>query len=352
MNTRYRLGSLLFFILLLSAATQLRAQSAPGRLLFYIDSIPVLDSLDPTENTLQSSEIAVFRHITSQDTISRLGFKNIDTLVFIITKAWQNRPDSVKQIPTLKKLAFKDRKFYADTNQAPYNGPFIEYYLNGARKTSGEIVKGQIEGYANVYYPDGSLMESHYYSHNIEDGMREEYFPNHVISRRGMMKEGELEGYWQEWYSTGKLKRELYFAHSVPHYPDEENVFYNTLQEAVNDIESHQYKPALRNLEDLKKANPDYADVHYHMGEALYHLKKYDKALESLNKALELEPLYTEAHVTRAYTNAAILQAAEAAGKPITDTTIRQQICGDLKAAREEGDHAYTSRMLMQQYCK
>lgn len=349
---KLNLLTLLPLALLLLCSATLHAQSPGSKTLFYIDSLPVTEDLDADDNTLLSSDIAVYRKITSKDTIAQLGIKDMDTVVFILTRAYQQRPDSLKRIPSLKKLLLKNERFYLDTTQAPYDGPFVEYYLNGTKKTFGNMVKGQIEGYANIYYPDGSLMESHYYQHNKEDGMREEYYPNGVIRRRGRFKEGFMEGYWQEWYSTGKLKREVYYLHSTPHFPDEENAFYDALNEAANDIRQQQYRPALQLLGDLKKAAPGYQEIYYYTGDALLQQKKYEKAIEAFNQALELEPLDAASHIKRAQANIALLEEAARKNKTLADAAARRQtICTDLQAARAAGIKDRSIRSLQQQYC-
>ncbi|WP_158559179.1 tetratricopeptide repeat protein [Deminuibacter soli] len=338
-------------ICLFCCSRDLHAQS--GKTLFYIDSTAIHpEDLDPTETTIQVADMAVFRRITAKDSLQQLGFPDVDTVMFIITKAWLSRPDSLRHIPTLKQLVLKNDHLYLDTLKQPYSGPFIEYYLNGAKKTFGDVVNGQIEGYANVFYPDGSLMESHYYSHNKEDGMREEYFPNGVIKRRGRFKDGEMEEYWQEWYSTGKLKREVYFLHSTPHFPDEENVFYDMLQEATAQIMNGDYRSAMRNLDELRKMNPDYAEVQYNTGDAQAHLKKYDKAIAAFSKALELEPMYKEAYQKRIECNIALLQEAAAKNKSLSDAAEHnKQICGDVQALMNMGDKSRKLNNLRTQYC-
>jgi tetratricopeptide (TPR) repeat protein len=330
----------------------LYAQEKNTGTLFYIDSVAIKEEMDPDDHVLLPEEIAVIRPITDKDSISRLGLAGADTVMYILTKAYRDRPDSVKQLPRLQQLILKNNRFYTDTTKAPYNGRFIDYYLNGAKKSFGNIINGQIEGYANVFYPDGSLMESHYYSHNNEDGMREEYYLNGVIKRRGKFTNGLMEGYWQEWYSTGKLKREVYFLHSRPNYPDAEYIFNDDLNAAAAAIRNGQYRNALDALQECHKINPEYDEVYLYMGMAYAGQKKYSKAIESFNRALSIEPMSKDAHLQRAYAYAAQLQEEQAKGKhslDIGETAAR--ICEDLKAAQQQGDKDARNRLLRKQYC-
>ncbi len=339
-------------ILLLLPALHLHAQHKAGTI-FYIDSTAIREDMDPDDHVLLPEEIALFKTITHKDSLQQLGLANeTDTVYFIITKAYLQRPDSVKHIPSLLRLLVRNNRFYTDTTKAPYTGPFIDYYLNGAKKTFGDIVNGQIEGYANVYYPDGSLMESHYYNHNNEDGMREEYYPSGVIKRRGKFSNGLMEGYWQEWYSTGKLKREIYYLHSRPNFPDAENIFNEDLQLAANAIRNGQYRGGLEALAECNKINPEYDEVYLYMGMAYAGQKHYAKAIEAYNRALSIEPLNKDAYLQRAYMNIAQLEEERKKGKQPADVAgMLEKICQDLRAAQQQGDKDSRNRLLRRQYC-
>jgi hypothetical protein len=53
----------------------------------------------------------------------------VDGLVYVFTKEYRQRPDSIKRIPTLKQLEMVGGVW--TRNGAPYHGPYIDYYNSG-----------------------------------------------------------------------------------------------------------------------------------------------------------------------------------------------------------------------------
>lgn len=62
----------------------------------------------------------------------------------------------------------------------------------------------------------------------------------------------------------------------------------------INDGKANE---ALYYLQIAAKNNPDYADIHNYTGAALSLLGRYDEAVKSFIKSIELNPKYIEAHV-------------------------------------------------------
>lgn len=327
---------------------------SPGQTLpktiYYIDSVFIL-KLDADDNILVKKEVAVMRKITHPDTLQQLQLVNIDTVIYVITRAYRQRPDSIRHIPSLKTLTIQDRRFfYKDTSLLPYTGPFLNYYLNGALKTRGQIKDGYIDGYVNSYYKDGNLQASHYYSGNAEDGVREEYYPNGSIKKRGKVSNGYMEDYWQEWHSTGKLKSEIRYLHSRPFYQEGEDVFYSILNRIPYYLESNDYKKAIEKLNECKKANANEEKIFFYYGKAYLGLKRFPEAIKAFTQAIDLEPLYTDALTQRAFTTARLLQQMNN-----SDTTGRQalqaSVCNDINTAIQQGETPVTFRQLQEMYC-
>jgi tetratricopeptide (TPR) repeat protein len=342
---------LVVLVLFLNLPGITAAQSPPKKI-YYIDSVFILKLEKGDDNVLIRDDIAEIRTISDPDTLQLLQLINIDTVVYVLTRAYLERPDSIRHIPTLKTLVSLDNQFfYKDTSTLPYSGPFLDYYLNGNLKTRGQIKEGYIEGYVNSYYKDGSMKASHYYSRTAEDGVREEYYPNGSIKKRGNVRNGYMEGLWQEWHSTGKLKSEIRYLHSSPFYAEGEDIFYGILRRIPELIESGLYKQAMQRLDDCKKANPDIEEIYYYYGLNYLGLKQPSNAIHAFTKALEIEPLYVASLKQRALANAARLKTMNEADTT-GQATLRQSICDDLQLAIRLGEKKASFPFLSQFTCK
>jgi len=77
------------------------AQISNEKILFVIDSIPVID--DPSEgNNIVGSDVSDMNVIKNKDTIKYLGYENFDGVTFVFTKEYRKRPDSLKRFPSAK----------------------------------------------------------------------------------------------------------------------------------------------------------------------------------------------------------------------------------------------------------
>jgi tetratricopeptide (TPR) repeat protein len=83
--------------------------------------------------------------------------------------------------------------------------------------------------------------------------------------------------------------------------------------EARERFEAQDYFGAIHLLEELVKNGRGFADAHHLLGLSFHLLGQSERALESLNQALRLNPKYVEARVHRALVLDALGRGAEAA---------------------------------------
>src|SRR6187402_1519803 len=123
---------LIFLLVFLLISTTSFGQISNEKILFVIDSIPILT--DPEEwNPIDPNDIADITVIKDKDSLKRLRPEQLDGIVYIFTKAYRNRPDSIKRIPSLKQMVVKNEIW--NLNGIPYSGKYIDYYNSGKYKT-------------------------------------------------------------------------------------------------------------------------------------------------------------------------------------------------------------------------
>jgi hypothetical protein len=88
-----------FFSALLVLHSTSFGQNSNDKILYVVDSIPVID--DPEEgNDISQNDIADMTVIRNKDTLKQLGYESLDGIIYLFTKEYRNRPDSLKQIPS------------------------------------------------------------------------------------------------------------------------------------------------------------------------------------------------------------------------------------------------------------
>jgi tetratricopeptide (TPR) repeat protein len=75
--------------------------------------------------------------------------------------------------------------------------------------------------------------------------------------------------------------------------PDYADVHYH-LGLAYNDSGMH--KEAIESNKQAISIKPDYADAHYHLGSAYSQLRKYKEAIETYKQAIRIKPDFANAH--------------------------------------------------------
>jgi antitoxin component YwqK of YwqJK toxin-antitoxin module len=351
---------LILFILI---PTLVISQESQERILYVVDSIPVIEEPEPGHGPTES-QIADITVITDLKVIQdQFGYSNIDKVISIRTKVFLERSDSVRKIPTTKMMDKRDGTWYIKDSNTPYTGYFLDYFLNGLKEGEGYFKNGRAEGLRTTYYLNGNRRYTRNYKNGIENGISIEYFYNGEIRMEGTTIDGVENGIWKEWYSTGPLKRELTYNNGQVDISKEDNKFYKTLTNGINQSAEGNYDLAISTLTKAEKLNSNYSDLYFHRGTAFFMQFKFEEAISDYNKALELEPLYKEVLTNRAFarirkfefgdsrtlykTSETVVIASKS--EPTIPINELENICSDLKSGIELGD---TSPMIMDAYSK
>lgn len=318
-----------------------------------IDSVP-LTVIQEDDQSVPMNDIHTYRRITDKDSINNV-FKVIgpDTLIFILTKLYMQKPDSLRRIPSLSALKFRGNKYYRANDTTAYTGSFIETYLNGAKRFAGTIENGKISGYASLFYPDGTLKFSGYYRNNQQDGVLEEYFPNGALKRRGEMSGGKMNGLWREWYSSGNLKEVQQFIMGNTLYTTGTGDFYIAFDKAKTYIENKRYADALGELNYCLRIDKNLDYVYMTQGTVFYLQNKFAKAIAAYTKAIELEPLESSFYISRATATMRLIEEnKESLGKLKNLNALKKSICDDYRKATELGERTIPEGSEMRRYCE
>jgi antitoxin component YwqK of YwqJK toxin-antitoxin module len=276
-------------------------QGTEERVLYVVDSIAVVNDPGEEEGTLTESDIETLTVVTNKADIEKHGSKDFDKIIFIITKEYAKRPVELRNIATVKQMERKTGKWYLKGFSTPYSGQFVDYYLNGKKQGDGILKAGVLEGLRTVYNPDGTTSYFRYYVNGVETGESKEYFQNGKLHQEGAYKNGKEDGLWKEWYSTGQLKRQTEFKEGKVLSTKEDEKFHSLFSKGIQLFNEENYVGAIKNYDKAIELNPNYSDVYFHRSRAYLHDLKFDQALVDCDKAIELEPMYREAYSNRAF---------------------------------------------------
>jgi antitoxin component YwqK of YwqJK toxin-antitoxin module len=367
MKNKHRIGIYsivaLFF---LSNQFEAASQSQQENILYIVDSIPILDDPEEGMGELNNEDIEELTVVTTKSEIEKLGFKDIDKAMIITTKEYARRSQELRKIPSTMKMEKKNGKWHLKNAANPYTGPVIDYYLNGKKQGEGIFKDGKIDGLRTVYYPNGQKSFYRHYIVGIENGESAEYFPNGQLKQQGVFKNGEEDGLWKQWYSTGKLKRETQFKEGKAQPTKEAEKFHNHLSKGIQLFKEENYQGAVKALDKAIELNPDYSDTYYHRGTAYFYNFQFEEAVNDYDRALALEPLYKESLANRAFarirkyefrnsrtisknSGVTVLASKDKVEIPKGELEL---ICKDLKKAHELGDKIEMIEDAIKNYCK
>ena len=182
----------IFLLAFLSISATSFGQIPNEKILFVIDSIPILT--DPEEwNPIDPIDIADITVIKNKDSLKLLRPEQLDGIVYIFTKAYRNRPDSIKRIPSLKQMVVKNEIW--NLNGIPYSGKYIDYYNSGKIQNKGTLLNGKLNGELTVYFKNGNKKFISNYKDGILHGVWNDYYPNGVLLSSRKYADGKIIGY-------------------------------------------------------------------------------------------------------------------------------------------------------------
>ena len=295
-------------------------QSAGEKILFVIDSIPLLN--DPEEwNSIANGDIADITVIKNKDSLKRLRPEQLDGIIYIFTKAYRNRPDSLKKIPSLKQMVMKNELW--NLNSIAYSGKYIDYYNSGKIQTEGTLRNGKLDGELTVYFKNGNKKSVSNYIDGILHGVWSEYYPNGVLMTSKKYAEGKMISYDSyfingqimdeikpkktskydtafSYYSTGKVKQMKLIKNPQPVFDKKTNDFNTYTTYFFHSINTGTLKDANKYFYSIWKIDSTSSDTRFKEGLLMMKEFRFDEAIIAFDKALKLEPLMRESLVHRA----------------------------------------------------
>ncbi len=356
----------IFYCILTIISFSTYGQEIEERVLYVVDSIPILKDPGKEESTLTENDIETLTVVTNKVEIEKHGYKDLDKIIFIITKEYAKRPVELRNIPTVKQMERKSGKWYIKGSSTPYSGKFIDYYLNGKKQGEGVLEAGVLEGLRTVYNTDGTKSYYENYINGIENGESKEYFQNGKLHQEGVYKNGKEDGLWKEWYSTGQIKRQTEFKEGKVLSSKGDEKFHSLFSKGIELFNEGNYSGAIKSYDEAIELNPNYSDVYFHRSRAYLYDLKFDQALVDCDKAIELEPMYMEAYSNRAFIrlrkhelkNSRILSKSSSETVLATKDKVEipkdelEKICSDLSKGIQLGDNKPMIMDAQKTYCQ
>lgn len=358
----------IFLLVFLSISAASFGQILNEKILFVIDSIPILN--DPEEwNPIDPNDIADITVIKNKDSLKRLRPEQLDGIIYIFTKAYRNRPDSLKRIPSLNQMVVKNEIW--NLNDIPYSGIYIDYYNSGKIQNKGTLFNGKLNGELAVYFKNGNKKSVSNYKDGILHGHWSRYYPNGVLMSSDIYADGKIIENGRKYFVTGQIESEIkpkkvtQFDTAFSYYSTGKvkqmtliKNGWHVLDKKTNDfntnttyffqsIRSGKLKDANKYFYSIWKIDSTSSDTRYKEGLLLMKEFRFDAAIEAFDKALKQEPLMRESLVDRAvarirkykYANAKYL-SSEIKETPLTLEDIisipqdeQTKICNDLRQA-------------------
>ena len=362
------------------------AQSDQNKIIYIVDSIPVID--DPTpENNIIEADIADVTVVKNRDTLKLLDYEKFDGAIYIFTKEYRSRPESLKQIPSSRQMERKSDVWYF--RNSPYSGQFIDYYYSGKKQGEGTFKEGEVDGLRKTYYQNGNLSMERTYTNGIENGLEKEYYEDGSLKQKGEFVNGKEEGVWEMYFPNGQVKQRSSFKNGS--MEGETTVFYSTGKilaveitkngkttpdkrlEKVNQAMSKGHassregdnKTAIKQYSKAIELDSTFAEAYFSRGTIKLNEFRFDDAVLDFDKALQLEPYYEKALTNRAFArirkhqfgnsrqlsksnSVAVLASKDNPGIPESDLSL---ICTDLKQAIFLGDRGKMIMEAFSQFC-
>ncbi|WP_145990449.1 hypothetical protein [Psychroflexus sp. MES1-P1E] len=382
-------NKILILILTLSSIIGF-SQNSNENVLYVVDSIPVIEEPKEGFGTLTESEIDNVVVVEDKKVIESSGYKDLDGIIYIFTKEYVKRPDSIKAIPTTKLMVKKNGAWYLKNSVSTYSGKFIDYYLIGKKQGEGILFKGKLKGKRLLYHINGNISDEIEYENGISNGLEQRFYKDGTLMQKGIFKNGKEIGVWEMYHPNGQLKQQTTFnengkmdGESVSYYStgnekgknnykngvyqknkinDKLFKLYNESQELYKQVN---HKGAIKKLDKALELDSNWAEGYFARGTMKLNNFQFDEAVVDFDKTLEIEPYFTNTHSNRAF---AILRKHELGnGRTLSkskdiqiiaskETEIPEseltKICADLKKAVSLGDDNWMVLEALEKHCK
>ena len=310
-------------ILLLVLSSSL-SQAQNEKALFVVDSIPIIEE-PKKNNSLSQDEINNVVTVTKRQTLDSLGYNQLDKVIYVFTKAYVNRPDSLKSIPSTRIMENRNGTWYLPNNTNPYSGRFIDYYLNGKKQGEGFLFNGRLKGNRKMYYQNGNISANLEYENGISNGSEKSFYENGKLKEEGVTKNQKKIGLWKSYHPNGKIKKliphngnSLIHGESVSYYSTGKikssfkykngtyikdkkfEKFYKLYNGGQEKFKLGNFKSAIKKYTKCIELNPTSADAYFARGTANLNEFDYESAISDFNKTLGIEPYFTNAYANRA----------------------------------------------------
>lgn len=359
--------------------------------LYIVDSIPLIDVeeiyfQDLTEDLIDHTVVE-----KDKSKISSAGYDvDVDNIVYVFTKEYEKRADSIKRIPTTSLMKRTDGKWYLKNSLTPYTGRFINYYITGIKNGEGQLFNGKLKSKRVTYHKNGQISSEVEYTNGLANGLEQQFNSDGILIQKGVFKNGKEFGIWEKYHPNGQLQQKSTF--DVNDNLDGETVtFYSTgklkmksqyktgiyMKEKINDklfelynsAQEHyklgNFKDAVKNIENLLKLNSEFVDGYFARGTMYLNDMQFDKATTDFDKSIEIEHYFMKAYANRAFvlirksefSDSRLLSkskdikvfASKEGEIPKDDLA---KICEDLQKAILLGDDAEMVLEAQKKYCK
>lgn len=364
------------------------SQNQNENVLYVVDSIPIIEEPKEGFGTLTENEIDRVEVLKDKSEIEKTGYKDLDGIIYVYTKEYANRPDSLKAIPTIKLMTKKNGTWYLKDSSNPYSGRFIDYYLTGKKQGEGTLFNGKLNGKRLMYHLNGNVSDEIEYENGLSNGMEKRFYKDGTLMQKGEFKNGQEIGIWEMYHPNGQLKQRTNFVNgkmdgeSISNYSTGEikgkNVYKDGVyqKDKVNDklfklynesqdlYKQLNYKGAIKKLDKALELEPNWADGYFARATMKLNNFQFDEAIKDFNKTLEIEPYFTNAYSNRAF---AILRKYELGnGRTLSkskdvqiiaskETEIPEseltKICADLNKAVSLGDDNWMVLEALEKHC-
>ncbi len=367
-----------------------QSQNKNENVLYVVDSIPIIEEPKEGFNSLTEKEIDNVVVLKNKKAIDSLGYRDLDGIIYVFTKAYVQRADSIKVIPTTKLMNKKNGAWYLKNSSSTYSGKFIDYYLTGKKQGEGILFNGRLKGKRLMYHTNGNVSDEIEYKNGISNGLEQRFYKDGTLMQKGSFKNGKEIGVWEMYHPNGQLKQRTTFNENgemdgqfISYYSTGEvkatyqykngvylknktfDKIYKYYNEGQKYFKTANYKFAIKKYSKCIELDTLQAQSYFARGTAKMEMMKFDEAINDFNKVLDIEPFYTYAYANRGiarirkyeFENSRTIKKIEGIrimatkGTEIPETELIK-ICKDLNKAVSLGDNNQMVLEELKNYCK